>query len=114
MDTGNHFQDSNMKKKSLTERLKQRWNLTSNFQVFIILIVFACTGFTVFFLKKPLLKMLAGEQGDTVVGTVLYYIFILPLYNVLLLGYGFVFGQFNFFWQFEKRFIQRITSKFKK
>jgi hypothetical protein len=96
------------------QRLKQKWNLKSPFQVIVILIVFACTGITVLLIKQPLLQMLAGDKGNSTLGTVLYYIFILPLYNLLLLGYGFVFGQLNFFWQFEKRFFQRISSTFKK
>jgi hypothetical protein len=90
------------------EKLRQRWNLNSVKQVVVVLIVFACTGFSVFFLKRPLLKFLAGDSGDTVLASILYYIFILPLYNVLLLAYGFLFGQFDFFWAFEKRFFKRI------
>jgi hypothetical protein len=39
---------------------------------------------------------------------VLYYILILPIYNVLLLVYGALLGQFQFFWDFEKRFFRRI------
>ena len=102
-----------MEQPSWIQRLKIKWNLKSTFQVVIILNVFACTGFTVLLIKQPLLQFLAGDQGNSTLGTVLYYICILPVYNVLLLGYGFVFGQFNFFWQFEKRFLGRITSKFK-
>jgi hypothetical protein len=77
-------------------------------------VVFACTGFTVLFIKKPLLTWLAGEEGNSTLATVLYYIFILPLYNILLLGYGFLFGQFSFFWQFEKRFMERFFTLFKR
>lgn len=95
---------------SWIDRLKNRWNLGSPFQVIIVLIVFACTGFTVLFIKRPLLTFLAGEQGDTVLASVLYYILILPLYNVILLGYGFLFGQFSFFWAFEKRMFKRLSS----
>lgn len=96
------------------EKLKKRWKLESAWQVVVVLVVFACTGFTILFLKKPLLNWLAGEQGDTTLATVLYYIFILPLYNVILLGYGFIFGQFKFFWEFEKRFMARFFSWLKK
>ena len=74
---------------SWMERLKQRWKLGSISQVVVVLIVFACTGFTVLFIKKPILRFLAGENGDTAFASVLYYIFILPLYNVILLGYPF-------------------------
>ncbi len=65
------------------------------------------------FLKKPLLYWLAGEEGNSTLGSILYYLFVLPLYNIVLLGYGFVFGQFEFFWEFEKRFAHRVLSWFK-
>jgi hypothetical protein len=96
------------------EKLKMRWHLKSAGQVVIVLLVFACTGFTILFIKKPLLNGLAGEQGDSTLATVLYYIFILPLYNIILLGYGFIFGQFRFFWEFEKRFMERFFSWLKR
>ena|SRR5688572_979710 len=95
------------------ERLRQRWELKSLWQVIVILIVFACTGFSVLFIKRPILHFLAGDEGDTVTASILYYIFILPLYNLLLLAWGFVFGQFEFFWKFEARFFKRILSVFK-
>jgi len=92
-------------------KLKQKWNLKSVGQVIVILIVFACTGFTVLAIKKPLLKMLAGDSSDTVLASVVYYLLILPVYNVFLLAYGFLFGQFNFFWEFEKKSFNRLFSK---
>lgn len=95
-------------------KLKTRWKLESAWQVVVVLLVFTCTGFTILFLKKPLLNWLAGPQGDTTLASVLYYIFILPLYNVVLLGYGFIFGQFKFFLAFEKRFMERFFSWFKR
>jgi hypothetical protein len=99
---------------SWIEKLKQRWKLGSAFQVIMVLVVFACTGFTVLFIKKPVLHFLVGAQGDSTLASVLYYLLILPLYNVILLGYGFLFGQFRFFWEFEKRFFYRIFGKTKK
>jgi hypothetical protein len=98
---------------SWIQKLMHRWKLKSAFQVIIVLIVFACTGFTVLFIKKPILHFLAGERGDTVTASVIYYLLILPLYNVILLAYGFLFGQFNFFWEFEKRFFNRIFRRTK-
>ena len=103
-----------MEQASWMERLKQRWKLGSALQVVIVLVVFACTGFTVLFIKKPILQFLAGDRGNTTLASVIYYILILPLYNVLLLGYGFVFGQFRFFWEFEKRSFNRLFNRKRK
>lgn len=99
--------------KHWTERLRERWNLKDGWQVAIVLIVFACTGFTVLFIKKPILQFLAGDAGSSTQASIIYYILILPLYNVLLLFYGFLFGQFAFFWAFEKRFFSRIAGLFR-
>jgi hypothetical protein len=96
------------------EKLKNRWKLKSAWQVAVVLLAFACTGFTILFIKNPLLNFLAGEQGNSTLASVLYYIFILPLYNVILLGYGFIFGQFRFFWEFEKRFMERFFTWLKR
>jgi hypothetical protein len=103
-----------MSEPSWIQKLMHRWKLGSAFQVIIVLVVFACTGFTVLFIKKPILRFLAGEQGETITASVIYYLLILPLYNVILLAYGFLFGQFNFFWEFEKRFFNRIFRRTKK
>jgi hypothetical protein len=95
------------------ERLRTRWKLKSAGQVIIVLIVFACTGFTVLYLKGPVLRLLAGEPPFGTTATILYYVMILPIYNIILLAYGFIFGQFRFFWEFEKRFVKRLISIFK-
>lgn len=91
--------------------LQTRWNLKNGFQVVIVLVVFACTGFTVLFLKRPVVAFFTtdGEQGLWF--SILYYILILPVYNVILLVYGFIFGQFSFFWEFEKKTFRRLTGK---
>jgi hypothetical protein len=100
-----------MKAPKWIERLQVKWKLPSIWQVIIVLLVFTCTGFTVMFMKEPLLELLAGREGKTPLASVLYYLFIFPIYNVLLLGYGFIFGQFSFFWEFEKRMFKRLLRR---
>lgn len=97
---------SNTQRKSWVEKLQARWGVSAA-QVFIILLVFACTGFTVMFLKKPVVAFFTGGE-QSLVFTITYYILILPIYNIFLLIYGFIFGQFKFFWEFEKRFFKRM------
>jgi hypothetical protein len=99
---------------SWIQKLQTRWKVNSAFQVGIILLVFACTGFTVVFLKRPLFQYWFGDGSIPIIASVIYYILILPVYNTFLLFYGFIFGQFRFFWNFEKRFFARIISIFKK
>jgi hypothetical protein len=92
------------------DRLSKRWGVSPG-RVFVILLVFACTGFTVLFLKRPVVAFFAGNGEQPLLFTVLYYVLILPVYNALLLFYGFLFGQFTFFWAFEKRFFGRLLGR---
>jgi hypothetical protein len=93
------------------EKLKNRWELKSGWQVFIVLLVFACTGFTVMFLKEPILSLIAAKEERNWVFTTIYYILILPVYFIILLFYGFIFGQSKFFLGFVKKTFSRFNSK---
>lgn len=98
---------------SWIQRLKQRWNVKNVWQVLAILLCFALTGTTIVWLMKPLLHFLFGNEIPMWAKGA-YYVLILPIYNIVLLFYGFVFGQFNFFLEFEKRFFRRMVSLFRK
>lgn len=98
---------------SWLQKLQERWKVQSLGQVVLILIVFACTGTTVVWIAKPILSWCFEPEAVPVWGRIVYYVLILPIYNVFLLAYGFIFGQFKFFYAFEKRFLNRIFSKFR-
>lgn len=102
-------------KKSMLTRLKKRWGITSSWQVIVILVVFACTGFTTLYLEDLLFKLLNIPEVRSFYMRILILIFVtLPIYNIVLLFYGFIFGQFPFFWNFEKRFFGRLFSVFRR
>ena len=92
------------------KRLGERWNV-GPVQVVLILLVFTCTGFTVMFLKRPIVALFTEQGEQPLLFSILYYILIFPVYNLILLIYGALFGQFRFFWAFEKRFFKRLFSK---
>lgn len=94
------------------QKLQSKWNLKSLRQVILVLIVFALTGFTILFIKKPIFDFLgiSMERGGFW-KTVLYLLLVLPLYQIILLMWGFVFGQFDFFWEKEKQFLRRVTGR---
>ena len=91
-------------------RLQKRWGVSASKAV-IILIVFALTGFSVMFLKKPIVNFFVPDGSKSLLFSILYYILILPVYNIILLIWGFVLGQFSFFWEFEERFFNRIFRR---
>ena len=97
---------------SWLNQLQARWKVNSITQVILILGTFALTGTTVVYISKPLLAAIFGYEAIPVWARIVYYILILPVYNLFLLGYGFLLGQFSFFWEFEKRFLSRFSSIF--
>lgn len=95
------------------QTLQTKWKVDSLWKVVLILLVFACTGTTVLWIAKPILAWCFEPAPVPLWGRITYYILILPIYNLLLLGYGFIFGQFKFFYDFEKRFFNQLISKFR-
>lgn len=78
-------------------------------QVWLILLVFALTGFSVMYLKR---WFKGFDFAEFWWFDMVYYIMILPVYNLLLLFYGAIFGQGAYFWNFEKRFFRRMGGWF--
>lgn len=93
---------------------KQRWNITSNWQVFVIILVFAITGSSAAYLSKPILHGLgiSKETHPIALYLLLYILIIFPVYQVLLVAIGFIFGQFKFFWEFEKKMLRGMRLGF--
>ncbi len=104
-----------MDSNSFIDKLKERWGINSTFQVIIILIVFACTGFTALYVKKFFFAWIGVEAEDPFwYRSIIWLITVLPAYQVLLLIYGTLFGQFTFFWNFlKKTFGRLIPSKYR-
>jgi hypothetical protein len=94
-------------------RLKQRWGITSNFQLVIIFVVFAITGSASAWLSRPfceLLNITSEDFGGWF--TLIRLLVIFPIYQVLLVAIGTVFGQFRFFWNFEKKMLKSLGLGF--
>ncbi|MFA5574276.1 MAG: DUF6787 family protein [Brumimicrobium sp.] len=93
--------------------LKERWKIQSTSQLIIILIVFSINGSIAAYLMKPVLTFL-GISKD--IGWYFYWplasILILPVYFVLLLIIGWIFGQYKFFYNFEKKSLSRMGLGF--
>jgi hypothetical protein len=95
------------------KRLKEKWGITSNFQFIIILIVFSVTGTLAVWVAKPILELVRLDKS-----AVTPWIFwpiriaiIFPIYQVMIVVIGTLFGQFKFFWAFEKKMLVRLGFK---
>ncbi|SFJ50119.1 DUF6787 family protein [Myroides guanonis] len=96
------------------DKLMQRWGLVSNTQVVIVFIVFAITGSSSAYVTKPILNILGIVREDyhPILYWVLRIVLILPVYKVLLLFFGTIFGQRIFFWNFVKKMLTRMGLGF--
>lgn len=93
--------------------LKQRWGVTTNWQLAIIFVVFAITGSASAYLSKPFCVWLGiGKEDLGHWFTPVRLLLIFPIYQVLLVAIGFLFGQFNFFWTFEKKMLKGMGLGF--
>ena len=94
------------------EKLKNRWNIQSTFQVIIILTVFAITGTTTVYVKKAIFDLI-GMTAETplLIKVPVYVVLILTVYNILLIIIGSIFGQYKFFRDFERKFFSRFFPK---
>ena len=97
----------------MMRKLKQKWNIKSNFHLFVIFFVFAITGTLALWVAKPLLSLLNIEQEllPAWVFWPLRIFVIFPIYQILIVFIGALFGQFKFFWEFEKKILLRLGFK---
>ncbi|MBM6499925.1 DUF6787 family protein [Flavobacterium macrobrachii] len=93
--------------------LKKRWNITSNFQLIIIFIVFAINGSLSARISKYLMDYIGIDES---MAWYFYYpillILVLPLYPFMLIVFGYLFGQSKFFYPFSKKMINRMKLGF--
>jgi len=98
--------------KKMLEKLKRRWNIENNFQLVIILIVFAVTGTSTMYARKGAFYILGITTETSMwIKVPLYIILIIPIYQILFLIVGTLFGQFKFAWEFEKKIFSRFRFK---
>lgn len=100
---------------SIIDKLKTRWGIENTFQIFIILIVFACTGFTALYAREFVFDLLGvTDEFPFWQRALIWMVTILPLYNVFLYIYGTIFGQRKFFTWFLKKTFGRLIPGRKK
>ncbi|MFD0990899.1 DUF6787 family protein [Mariniflexile jejuense] len=95
------------------EKLKKRWGIDNDWQIIVILIVFAITGSTASYIGKPILNFfqISTESLGTFPYWVIRILLLFVMYQFLLVFFGWLFGQHKFFWNFEKKMLKRIGLK---
>jgi len=95
-------------------KLKKKWNIDSNWDFILIMIVFSIAGMSIVYVRRPLFHVLGITAATPFwIKFFTWLIIVFPTYQINLIIFGFLLGQFNFFWEKEKqigRFFQRLCA----
>ncbi len=98
--------------RKIVEKIKTKWGIKSDWQFIKINLVFALAGMCIVFVRKPLFHVLHITDLTPLWIKILVYIPILfPTYQINLLIFGFLFGEFDFFLEKEKRLWNFILGR---
>ncbi len=92
--------------------MQKLFKTNSTYQLIIVFLVFAISGSLSVFVAEPVLNFLNYKEfiSSDILQLILRILIIFPIYQVILLLIATLFGEFEYFWNFEKRF----WKKFKK
>ena len=91
-------------------KLEKKWILNYRWEMIRVFIVFAITGSTSLVIGRPIFKLIGitKENLNPILYWILFVIIGLVFYQLLLVSFGWLFGQFSFFWEFEKKMLKRF------
>ncbi len=97
----------------LFKKLESKWIVAYRWEMIRVFIVFSITGSSSVFVGKPVIALIGitQENLNPFVYWILYIIVGLVFYQILLVFFGWLFGQFKFFWEFEKKMLCRFGLK---
>ncbi|MEP5254078.1 DUF6787 family protein [Winogradskyella rapida] len=95
------------------KKLEKKWILDYKWEMIRVFMVFAITGSSSLFVGRPLIYAIGitKENLNPILYWFLFLIIGLIFYQILLVSYGWLFGQFKFFWEFEKKMLRRFGLK---
>ena len=93
----------------IVERMRRRWGV-GPVGVVAILAAFALAGMTTLWVKEPVMGYLLPSIAPGWLQWAIYLVIMLPIYQLLLLAYGALLGQFDFFWS-KLRAVSRLIGR---
>ena len=97
----------------LFKKLEKKWILDYKWEMIRVFMVFAVTGSSSLFIGKPIIRFI-GITKENLNSTLYWFLYIIIgiiFYQILLVTFGWLFGQFKFFWEFEKKMLRRFGFK---
>jgi|MEHZ01.6.fsa_nt_MEHZ011625175.1_8 hypothetical protein len=94
----------------MLDKILNLFKVKSLYQLIVVFIVFAITGSLSLYLSNPIINSL--NFNFLIEIKILFYVVRLIIlfltYQLLLIIIGSIFGQFSYFWNFEKKIINRF------
>ena len=94
----------------MIQNLIYKFKAKSKFHLFVIFLVFALSGSFSLWISSPILSVL--DLKNILNNYPLYIFFriliIIPIYQLILIVIATLFGEFEYFWRFEKKILKRI------
>ena len=102
--------------KNALERFKQKQGIAQTRDLFIIATVFSLSGASITLTVRPLYNYAFQHIAHVPfpLKALAYVLFAVPVYQCFLLVYGFLFGQYKYFWERQKKMGRRIQKSFLK
>ncbi|NJB81658.1 DUF6787 family protein [Wenyingzhuangia aestuarii] len=96
------------------DKLKQRWGLTSNWEILAILVAFSINGSFAAFIVRPALALVGITKANLniVVFYILYIVPVFLVYQFTLPYVGWLVGQYKFFKNMQDKMMKRMKFKF--
>lgn len=97
----------------LFKKLAVKWQVNYRWELIAIFLVFAITGSTAARISGPIIEALNLKEliSNSFLFWTIRILIIFPIYQILLVLVGWLFGQFKFFWAFEKKMLCRMGLK---
>ena len=95
---------ADVKKLSWFDKLKKKWKVSGT-QLILILCVFAITGTTTAYITRMITTWMNLQSNEPMYWVMKLVILIFG-YQVLILLFSIPFGQFPFFWNYEKKILK--------
>ena len=96
------------------QRLKTKWNIQSDWDFWMIMLSFSLAGMAIMPARKLIFHLVGITDHTALWIKILVYLpLIPPAYQIGLLFFGTLLGQFPFFWEKEKKLARFILGRSK-
>jgi len=95
----------------MLEKLKKRWKLKTNWDIFLVLLVFTVAGFSAKHSRFYIFDYFNLNDIHIIPWVILFVLIIVPIHQLFLFIFGYMVGKFDFFLAFEIKMMKRLGFK---